>query len=762
MNTEPLVSVIIPTYNGKKYLGVAIDSVLSQTYKNIEVIVINDGASDGTKQVIEKFIEKDARIISVENESNLGFVKSLNKGIGYAKGKYIARLDDDDSWASPQKLEKQVEFLEAHPEYVLTGGGLIQIDGSGEEMIRYLFPEKDEDIRRVILVDNVIAHSSVVFRKDSFVQVGGYDEQFGFFADRELWLKLGKIGKCYNFPEYFIFYLDKEWDNVNYNSRNEQIRRKLNLNIKLRKRYRYDYPGFYKSLLLCVTSYIYSFLPFRKKIWPTLFWLRNQMLGPLPYQYSNVKKSASMKFFTQLYMRRISIIRRVFQVSAYLFIFLGIFLNWYTVSYLLYGIDVLSKYQKVFITILDAGFIFTGYLFWKLRNNFEKQINFILLFSVIVTCFLITEGVLHVMSPRSVSHPVISLFTENCTVKLPYCVKPNLNIKTKIGFDNLEIKTNSFGMAGQEVSIENLSHKKRIALLGDSFLFGLSASSSENSFAGIISGAVNKKSFEVLNFGVPGYGQVQEEILLKEQVIKFKPSYLVLFFTNTNDMVDNFLGRNWSTLTKDGTTVINQENFKEKMGIKVAPLSTADNQAKNSWLSGIKSVALSETRDLMNAVRNSYIYTYAYSFFEKNLRFSNPLMDLNNFMSPMYWSRSDYPEIAIKAKNATIQELDNIFNFCQENNIRLAVASISSSGQVYLKNPIGAGYNIIYPQKYVEDYAKSENIPYLDLLPGLREYAKNHPQEKLYNEADLHFNDNGHRVAGNLVSDFLKNNFLTK
>jgi len=740
MNTEPLVSVVIPTYNGEKYLGAALDSVLRQTYRNMEVIVVDDGAVDGTKNIIEKFKQKDSRITSIHNEHNVGFVKSLNSGIARAQGEYIARLDDDDSWIDPAKLEKQVGFLEQHPEYVLAGGGLVQIDSKGEEMIRYLFPEKDEAIRKAILVDNVIAHSCVVFRKDAFLKAGGYDEQFGFFADRDLWLKLGKIGKLYNFPEYFIFYLDKEWDKKKYNSRNEQIRRKLGLNIALRKKYRYDYPGFYKSLLLCITSYIYSFLPLRKKIWPALFGLRGLMLGPSPYQYSNVKKQTAM-----------SVLRGwVFRIMACFFIFLGIFLNWYTVSWLLYGINILSKSQKMFITVIDIVLIFIGYAFWRVRDNVEKQVNITLLFSTIVICLLATEGVLHLVSPRGVSHPIISLFTQQCPGTVPYCVKPNLDIKTKIGFDNVEIKTNSLGMADKEVSTENVGNKKRIALLGDSFLFGLSASSSDSSFAGIIARASDQKKFEVLNFGVPGFGQVQENILLKEQVIKFKPSYAVLFFTTTNDMVDNYLGVHESVVTKDGTVVVNQQVYKEKMGMKAAPESVA----------GSEGVVASKIKDAMNVFRNSYTYTYVYSFFEHILKSSKLAIDLNSFLSPMYWSRSEYPDLAVKAKDATIEEINTMVAFCQNNNIKLSIVSIPFSYQVYLENPVGPGYNVAYPQKYVQDYAESKRIPYLDLMPALREYAKNNPAEKLYNEADLHFNDNGHRVSGNLISDFLKNHFL--
>lgn len=287
---RPSVSIVIPTYNGEKFLEYALNSALNQTYANVEVVVINDGSKDGTEGIILKYKEKDARIVYVKNKNNLGFVKSLNRGIKEARGRYIARLDDDDIWADLQKIAKQVEFLEKHPGYALVGGGLIKINSNRKEMVRYVFPEKDDDIRKAILVDNLFAHSAVMFRKDAFLKVGGYDEQFGFFADRELWLKLGTVGKFYNFPEYFIYYLDKEDNASHYNSRNDQIRRKLKMNIKLRQNYRHNYPGFYKSLILCIASYIYSYMPYRQKLRWIILKARVLIFGQPPYKYSKPVK----------------------------------------------------------------------------------------------------------------------------------------------------------------------------------------------------------------------------------------------------------------------------------------------------------------------------------------------------------------------------------------------------------------------------------------------------------------------------------------
>ncbi len=281
---NPLVSVIIPTYNKKTYVVKAIDSVLNQTYKNIEIIVIDDGSTDGTDKMISGLSKKNSKFIFLRNETNLGFVKTLNKAISRAKGKYIARLDDDDIWIDSQKLEKQINFLESHPDYVLIGSGIIVIkEKDDSEITRFLFPEEDEDIRRTLLIENLFAHSAVVFLKSAFEKVGGYDEEFGFFADKDLWLKLGKVGKMHNLPEYGVCYLDKE-SFCEYNERNLKIRRNLKQNLYLRKKHKDSYQGYLKAVLFCWASYFYSFLPFRQQIKPILFKIRILLLGRPAYK----------------------------------------------------------------------------------------------------------------------------------------------------------------------------------------------------------------------------------------------------------------------------------------------------------------------------------------------------------------------------------------------------------------------------------------------------------------------------------------------
>jgi glycosyltransferase involved in cell wall biosynthesis len=267
---NPLVSIILPTYNRELYIKRAIDSVLNQTYRNIELIVIDDSSSDNTFQIISEIARKDSRVIILKNKENLGLVKNLNKGIELAKGKYVARLDDDDFWSDFKKIEKQVFFLEKNKDYGLVGGGMIKIDAKNNERARCLFPEKDKDIRKIILLYNPFVHTSVVFRKDVFNKVGGYDERFLYFEDWDLWMKIGKVSKFYNFQDYFVSYLDHEYDNPSH-YRNLKIRRNISLGLELRRKYRKDYPGFKRAILLCFMSYFYSFLPFKKNFQPLAF-----------------------------------------------------------------------------------------------------------------------------------------------------------------------------------------------------------------------------------------------------------------------------------------------------------------------------------------------------------------------------------------------------------------------------------------------------------------------------------------------------------
>lgn len=257
MNQQPLVSIIITTKNRGRYIKKAIESVLNQNYKNIELIIIDGGSTDNTKEIVKPYLT-DQRVCYIYKEDK-NASEGLNNGIKASKGKYIAILDDDDFWCNERKIGKQVQFLENHQDYVLVSGGAIAMDEKSREYYRVLPPEVDEEIKKLMLFDCIFPHGATMFRRNIWEEVRGYNEEINFSWDWDLWLRLGKLGKFYNFQEYFLSYL------IRKQSRTYYIRRQnTKTNLKLMWRYRNQYPNFWKAYLLGLSCYFCSFFPHQK------------------------------------------------------------------------------------------------------------------------------------------------------------------------------------------------------------------------------------------------------------------------------------------------------------------------------------------------------------------------------------------------------------------------------------------------------------------------------------------------------------------
>lgn len=184
MNLEPLVSVIFTTYNERTdFLELSIGSVLDQTYSNIEVVVVLE-PNDINFQAIHDFLEGTNSII-IENPLKLGFVKSLNRALGYATGQYIARLDSDDIW-EVSKLEKQVQSM-LHNNWHISGTDVELIDEFGSNVGLREYSKRS--VRANFLFQNGFCHPSVIFKKELIERCGNYDETFKQSEDLELWLR---------------------------------------------------------------------------------------------------------------------------------------------------------------------------------------------------------------------------------------------------------------------------------------------------------------------------------------------------------------------------------------------------------------------------------------------------------------------------------------------------------------------------------------------------------------------------------------------
>ena len=242
MNINPKVSVIIPTYNDSKSLIRAIESVISQSFKDLEIIIIDDGSTDNTKEIVKDLIDKDTRIKYFYQE-NIGH-PSVPRNFGMEKvtGEYIALLDSDDEWIDTEKIKQQVEFLDTNKEYVLVGTGVVNVEYNGKEINRYLMPETDKKIRQKILRINSFINSSVLFRTSAFETVGSSSS---ILEDYDLWMKLGNIGKFNNLPIYAVKYCVK-FDG--YGAKNKSAR--LEENLVLSKKYKDIYPNYFKAFIL--------------------------------------------------------------------------------------------------------------------------------------------------------------------------------------------------------------------------------------------------------------------------------------------------------------------------------------------------------------------------------------------------------------------------------------------------------------------------------------------------------------------------------
>lgn len=189
---EKKISVILPCYNGGKYLSEAINSILGQTHRNIELIIINDGSKDDSLAVINGFAEQDSRIRVVSRE-NRGLVRSLNEGITLASGEFIARMDQDDI-ALPDRLEKQLAFME-NKQLDLVGAAVLRFNSASDKVKPKYYPvEHDELVTSIVTLGPSFAHPTVLARRQVFDSFQ-YDPRYEYAEDYALWLKIALSNK---------------------------------------------------------------------------------------------------------------------------------------------------------------------------------------------------------------------------------------------------------------------------------------------------------------------------------------------------------------------------------------------------------------------------------------------------------------------------------------------------------------------------------------------------------------------------------------
>ncbi len=199
---RPKVTVFIPVYNREQYVGEAIESILAQTFSDFEILLVDDGSTDHSVDKIRSF--PDPRIRLVCNEENLGIPKTRNKGVELARGQYMAMLDSDDR-AYPERLEKQVAFLDLHPEYAQIGSWCRMMDAQGRILNKIKRqPVLPDDIHAQFLFRCAMSNRSIMART-AILQEYGYRNDFLRCQDYELHVRLAKHYKLGNLPECLVY-----------------------------------------------------------------------------------------------------------------------------------------------------------------------------------------------------------------------------------------------------------------------------------------------------------------------------------------------------------------------------------------------------------------------------------------------------------------------------------------------------------------------------------------------------------------------------
>ena len=219
MEIENKISVILPVYNSQEFLSQSINSILNQTYKNFELIIINDGSTDNSKEICKYFSKKDNRIIFIDKDHE-GLTKSLNKALKIAKGKYIARQDADDV-SLPERFEKQINWFLKNERRVLCGTNCKILNNNNFYKNNKSLKFTNSGIKKKLKYSNCFVHSTAMFLRNSSQKLGNYDENLEYAQDYDLWWKLATLGEVGNLNEKLLILRNRE-NSISVKNKNNQ------------------------------------------------------------------------------------------------------------------------------------------------------------------------------------------------------------------------------------------------------------------------------------------------------------------------------------------------------------------------------------------------------------------------------------------------------------------------------------------------------------------------------------------------------------
>ncbi|MDA3855180.1 MAG: glycosyltransferase [Candidatus Woesearchaeota archaeon] len=250
-NNSPIISVVMPVYNSGKFLEKAIKSILNQTYKNFEFIIIDDSSKDKSQSIIQKYKKQDKRIKFYKTKRNSGCTHALNIGLTYAKGKYIARMDADDI-SIKTRFEKQLNFIQKND---------LDVCGTNIDMINFQginMGKRDyiSNIKRSIKYESPFAHPTVMFKRDLIIKYGPYDERYRVSQDYDLWLRFfANHAKFGVLNEYLLKYRIHPESTTKYKKLKTTIRTVLKIQKNAKSNYNVKF-GFLGNLSILFKHFL--------------------------------------------------------------------------------------------------------------------------------------------------------------------------------------------------------------------------------------------------------------------------------------------------------------------------------------------------------------------------------------------------------------------------------------------------------------------------------------------------------------------------
>lgn len=269
------ISVILSVYNGKPHVEQAINSILAQTYREFEFLIVDDGSTDGTAEILADLSKRDSRVRVMTNEKNLGLTKSLNKALRQAQGEFTARMDADDI-ALPTRLEKQCNFLQMNPEIGVVGTGFEWIDDDGTVIGKPSLMTNQETLHTALIRTNPFLHGSILMRRALLNEVRGYNDQFKKAQDYDLWLRLSSRCQFATLPEILM---QKRMNKHMISFQNEREQLQFAVKARWNALQRKDYPLW--TLIYLVKPFIASLLPLS-----IVRWVRIHLFGQKIYAHS--------------------------------------------------------------------------------------------------------------------------------------------------------------------------------------------------------------------------------------------------------------------------------------------------------------------------------------------------------------------------------------------------------------------------------------------------------------------------------------------